>query len=459
MESRSSADRFVSAAHGLQFKATMLVVALTLCVTAAVTGYLLQSGITLVQRQHREQLVQSTAMLGMAAGTPYIDGDTSGLSTLAADVANGHPLLYVVFSQPDGKELAAAESRNSDLLKVIRNHKLDGDAMLGTPVFHPATEHSPGFLDVVYPIRARANNDGPSSASDTELLGYVRAGMTDDRWYRGMASKLDLVIGVGTLATAVAVALGFLLVRRIVSPLEGLAAAMLEFSRGKLDIRSKVRRKDEIGQLANAFNRMADQHQQNHERLVRLNTELEDRVAKRTRQLKELASRDPLTGIHNRRHFAEVLEQRFSEAVRYDNDLSCIMLDVDNFKSVNDRFGHQTGDRLLNYTARIISEQLRTADVLARYGGDEFIVLLPQSDGENAHVLGRRILEAFVLGVAGEFPEASVTLSIGIASVNAIQPPDAEALIRSADRALYEAKSQGKNCLVAALTVAESTSL
>ena len=138
------------------------------------------------------------------------------------------------------------------------------------------------------------------------------------------------------IAIAAVIPLGFLLIRRIVSPLATVTHAMRRFSEGRLDVRSGVRRSDEIGRLAATFNCMADQHQRTHERIVRLNADLEDRVARRTKQLRELAVREPLTGLFNRRHFNEMLAQRFSEATRYDGDLSCLMLDLDDFKSVND---------------------------------------------------------------------------------------------------------------------------
>jgi len=196
---------------------------------------------------------------------------------------------------------------------------------------------------------------------------------------------------------------------------------------------------------------MADQHQQTHERIVRLNAELEERVAYRTHQLRELASREPLTGLYNRRHFNEMLERRFSEAVRYSTDLSCLMIDLDEFKAANDAFGHQLGDELLVLTAGTIMGQLRTADLAARYGGDEFIILLPQTDAERAHVLAERMVERFSRDVAERFPNVRVSMSIGIASLQSLEPKDAESLIRYADRALYDAKKAGKNGIVTAM--------
>jgi diguanylate cyclase (GGDEF)-like protein len=232
---------------------------------------------------------------------------------------------------------------------------------------------------------------------------------------------------------------------------------MLRFSKGELDVRGPKGRRDEIGRLAMAFNRMADQHQQSHDRIVRLNAELEQRVAHRTRQLRELAAREPLTGLYNRRHFGEVLERSFAEALRYDNDLSCIMLDLDDFKNVNDAFGHQVGDELLVFMATTIMSQLRAADIPARVGGDEFVVLLPQTGVDRAYVLGERIVEKFTHEGTECFPQLRVGVSVGVAGLRTEGVVDTESLIRSADRALYEAKAAGTNVVVAAPDAATFT--
>ncbi len=443
--------RLVPAMSSLQLRATVLVVALTLCVAGGVSGYFLRSGFDLVRQHDRDQLQQTAAMVAKNAATPWASGDFDAMKQLARDVANGAPLLYVVFTDVDGIELAAARARSGPPLSHARHFGPISLAALGTPLMHKsATGDGSLYLDVAYPVQTAPTKAAGVESKERELLGYVWAGKGADRWQQVMSSKLDLVVGVGTLVTSIAIVLAFLVVRRIISPLEALADMMLQFSRGRLDVRSAVRRHDEIGQLSSAFNRMADQHQQTHERIVRLNSELERRVAARTEQLRELAARDPLTGVYNRRHFAEMLERSFSEAQRYNHDVSCIMLDADDFKAVNDQFGHQTGDRLLIMIAETITGQLRTADVAARYGGDEFIALLPQTDSSSAQVLAERIKEAFARTLNGDLPGIKATLSVGIASVRSVDAADAEALIRGADRAMYQAKEMGKNHIVVA---------
>jgi diguanylate cyclase (GGDEF)-like protein len=132
---------------------------------------------------------------------------------------------------------------------------------------------------------------------------------------------------------------------------------------------------------------------------------------------------------------------------------------LDGFKAVNDALGHQVGDELLVLTATTISSQLRSADVAARFGGDEFIVLLPQTDADRAHVLAERIAARFSEEAAKRFSKAAVSMSIGIASLSGLGIDDAEALIRTADHALYDAKAQGKARIVAATPAAKPASV
>ncbi len=429
----------------LQFKATTLVVVLTLAVTAAVSGYLLQASGQLAQAHYEAELMHSASSLANASALMISRNDFDSLELLAVERANGNPLLYVIISDPTGKQLAVAEHRSADVLQKLQRDDTEQVPVTGIPVALANGSVAPLFLDISYPITLREPAGDSEKPRHTELLGYVRTGIIAGGWQQTMASKLDLLIGVGVLAIVAAIPLGFLVIRRIVAPLDDLGAAMVQFAHGKLHVRSPVIRSDEIGRLAAAFNQMADQHQQTHERMRRLNAELEERVAHRTQQLRELASREPLTGLYNRRFFNDTLERRFAEAVRYNDDLSCVMIDLDDFKSANDTLGHQVGDELLMLTARTLLAQLRSADVAARFGGDEFVILLPQTDAEQARILGERIIERFTRELDERYPEVRVSMSLGIASIKATRAETAELLVRAADRALYDAKGAGKN--------------
>ena len=167
------------------------------------------------------------------------------------------------------------------------------------------------------------------------------------------------------------------------------------------------------------------------------------------RKVEEVAATDPLTGLYNRRHFGKVSEQHWSEAHRYDQDLSCVMIDLDGYKQLNDKYGHQVGDQVLVVAGRVIGANLRKMDVAARYGGDEFILLLPHASAEDAAVVARRIHEQYRAAVAGLLRSTEpATMSIGIGSKRGDEPTCGDQLVAAADAALYRAKAGGRDRIV-----------
>lgn len=161
--------------------------------------------------------------------------------------------------------------------------------------------------------------------------------------------------------------------------------------------------------------------------------------------LKTLANTDFLTGVATRRHFFEIAEREFLRAVRYKSPLSLLALDLDHFKRINDQHGHAGGDNVLKSFVQTVGEFLRAADVFGRIGGEEFCVLLPQTDLEGADALARRILGGVRLTPAPMTPQSvSFTVSLGISSLNT-NASSFDGLMRAADNALYRAKSLGRD--------------
>jgi diguanylate cyclase (GGDEF)-like protein len=183
---------------------------------------------------------------------------------------------------------------------------------------------------------------------------------------------------------------------------------------------------------------------------------LQDELRTKNRQLEEVLSKvevlaitDPLTQLFNRRHFESVIETEFASTARYKSPASCLMIDVDHFKRVNDEYGHRAGDIVLKELSQIIKNCLRKVDIVARWGGEEFVVLLPRTKNEDAFRAASRILQA----IAGyKFPDINqqVTVSIGIASIPDPAIDAAEKLVDASDSAMYEAKEKGRNRIVAA---------
>jgi two-component system cell cycle response regulator len=163
-------------------------------------------------------------------------------------------------------------------------------------------------------------------------------------------------------------------------------------------------------------------------------------------ELLELAQTDPLTGVANRRTLSARLGAEFERAARYGQTLSILMIDVDDFKRVNDTFGHHTGDVVLTQLAGIFRREQRTVDLVARYGGEEFVIVLPETTAQGAGNFADRLLTKVADHRFGEPPqEVRVTVSIGIATYPDARVADAEAFLAQADAKLYQAKRDGRN--------------
>jgi two-component system cell cycle response regulator len=156
---------------------------------------------------------------------------------------------------------------------------------------------------------------------------------------------------------------------------------------------------------------------------------------------------DGLTGLYNQTYFKKYLELELKRSLRQNYPTSLLMLDLDDFKGLNDRFGHPAGDLVLQESARLIREAIREVDLAARYGGEEFAVVLPYSDAQGARVVAQRILDALRaldLENASGARLGAITASIGIAA-GPDNARDARTLIQQADAMLYHAKQNGKN--------------
>jgi len=170
------------------------------------------------------------------------------------------------------------------------------------------------------------------------------------------------------------------------------------------------------------------------------------------RRMYESAVRDPLTNLYNRRYLDDRLDGEFAFAMRHASPLSVLMLDIDHFKSVNDRYGHQGGDEILKKVAGVVSRAVRTEDLVARYGGEEFIVVARGTDAKAANVLAERIRRlVHKMQIVWETQEITVTVSLGVATRTLDRPyAESRALIAAADEALYRAKEGGRNAVCTA---------
>ncbi|MDQ2069241.1 diguanylate cyclase [Natronospira bacteriovora] len=167
-------------------------------------------------------------------------------------------------------------------------------------------------------------------------------------------------------------------------------------------------------------------------------------------RVEQLATTDGLTGLLNRRHFEHCAREELQRASRYGHETGLLLIDLDHFKAINDRHGHEVGDRCLKAFGHLLVDELRRSDLLARFGGEEFIALLPETGRKRAMEAAERIRQAAEgLSVEPELESGELTLSVGVA-IAASEQTDLDALIRSADRALYAAKDGGRNQVVEA---------
>ena len=185
--------------------------------------------------------------------------------------------------------------------------------------------------------------------------------------------------------------------------------------------------------------------------LEKYSTNLEEMVEQRTEILKWLSITDPLTGLYNRRYFIEQIELEFKRSKRYSRDLSLLMLDIDHFKLVNDNYGHQIGDIVLRKISSVIINLLRDSDLAFRYGGEEFMIILPETKSEDAINVAERMKQE-IMNTQHNYGSINftVTTSIGIVSIKDMMDKfeTIDDIIKKVDDNLYKAKNSGRNTII-----------
>jgi diguanylate cyclase (GGDEF)-like protein len=354
---------------------------------------------TLAARLRLDGLVRQLAPIAPSAG---------GLTMLAAD---GAPILTV--EQSGGTALRSPmnpqdlDALRADTARVVRFRTAGGDRAM-------AALHAVPRL----PWLALAE------------IGQERA-FEQVRRLRNttIAIVFGILFGVGWIGYR----LGLLIVR----PLDRLAAGAANVADGDLSVDVPVVGSGEVATLTQVFNDMVRRLREGRAQLNEANESL--RI--KNEELARLSVTDQLTGLFNRRRLMEVLEAEVNRSKRHDHPFSILIMDVDHFKKFNDAYGHLAGDRVLAGLGDVLRETTREIDTPARFGGEEFMAVLPETDLEAAVEVAERIRET--LG-ARIFEGRRVTLSIGAAQFP-IHGDDGQRLIAAADAALYRAKDSGRN--------------
>ncbi len=199
---------------------------------------------------------------------------------------------------------------------------------------------------------------------------------------------------------------------------------------------------EDLERINEAFRKLNDAHALLRYQLVQANQALQQQNA----TIEAAALTDPLTGLGNRRHLDATLDIELQRAARTGEPLTAIMADLDHFKNVNDRFGHEAGDQVLKAFGAAMRAQTRAMDLVARFGGEEFVVLLPHTPLEGGRIIAERMRATFAETVVPPLREP-VTASFGVAQARGAET--AESLLQCVDKALYKAKQSGRNRVVA----------
>ncbi len=435
---------------GLQGRTTLFLLAVVLAATGISGAIFVRMTSKMLLDQTRSKARDVARALAWSSADAVENKDSTSLLAVAEEMLTESELCYVLFTDVSGQLITSYQRGAGNI-----NHLLMGpDGQISVePIDSPKLSVHRDYgtrVDIVYPVRPlRVSHHSGTRPT----VGYIRVGLDASRYEARLGYLSYSIMGFSAAIALLMLPLGYQVVRNVVQPIQMLNIATREVAEGNLTARVRLTRRDEIGELARTFDRMADHVQDAHDKLVALNEDLEVRVRQRTEALEEanerlrdMAARDSLTGLYNRRHFNDFLAQLFSEVDRYGGTLTCMMIDLDNFKQVNDSLGHKAGDELLRLTASVIERSIRDADIAIRYGGDEFVILMPQTTTLEARSSAERILTRFINDIEADMPEASIaTLSIGLANQNGPGPGKPMDLVQLADEALYLAKSGGKN--------------
>ena len=338
----------------------------------------------------------------------------------------------------------------------IKNHTLSKG--FSQAIFRESDGWTTTQVDVHYPGREAINGFAPVNFQIEDLspqsLGgqhwYIFTSQNPEETYAPLRSLFHWTAFSAGIGSVILVVLAFLVVRTIVRPITLLQSHAREIIRAiqslPLERRTtatpyvlpkiEIHTGDEIEDLAGAFYEMTGVLERTRRFLVET-----------TQRLEEMAIRDELTGLYNRRHVLDELKAEFSRSVRFKLPLSCMEIDLDYFKEVNDRYGHQAGDRVLRQISELFQKSFREPDILARIGGEEFLVVLPQTDASGALAKAEQLRERVA---EQEFTidygrTIRLTISVGVAVFPDERIKNLDHLVKLADDALYQSKKDGRN--------------
>jgi diguanylate cyclase (GGDEF)-like protein len=341
----------------------------------------------------------------------------------------------------------------------------EGTALAASPGADLSALHRPAAFATADPttVHEYTGPDGfhiVASVRPIEALGWtlVVQERSDDAFAPiALILRRTLLLNMGIVAVLSLVA--FKIATSMVGAIHNLSDAARRLRDGEPDVLVPVTSgSDEVGILTRTFAEMVERlhdarleievRRQESENANRLLLAQNHELQRANETLEQLAITDGLTKIHNHRFFQDQLSREIKRAERTGSPLALVLLDIDDFKQLNDRYGHAVGDEVLQLLSAVLIEETRDHDLVARYGGEEFAVLTPATDREGILMLAEKLRTAVAehrFCPKGSAVPLSITVSIGLA----VYHGDRQAFFDEADRALYEAKAAGKDCVVA----------
>ena len=263
-----------------------------------------------------------------------------------------------------------------------------------------------------------------------------------DSVYAAWKQQRDLFISLVSAILAIVAIIAFRMGHAIVVPLRKLIAATEDIVKGNLNVDLKTSQRDELGKLTQMFNQMADKLQQNQAEITSASRTMQEK----NKLLETLSVTDSLTGLFNRNKLNSIINDQLARFSRNNRPFAILMIDIDYFKSLNDNLGHIAGDEIIVSVAQKISHCIRSVDFAARYGGDEFVIILTETIAEEAIKTAERI-RSHVANIQYNEPNEltkTITLSIGVIQ-SETEDTSLTHLLSRVDSALYQAKHAGRN--------------
>lgn len=337
--------------------------------------------------------------------------------------------------------IRSADPRENAAMDELQAHYIG----IGLPLVNALTEASTSGRPYAINAEGFAARYVPEMASIVKLRDtMVKIAIEGGNARHAEAYRnLLLQLAIGGIAMLIEIVVFLFIRRRVLKPLLQATDSLVNIAEGRLDTDvPTTRRHDEIGDMLDAVAVLKTTSRDKQ----RLEREREDLID----ELKEASSVDYLTGLLNRRAFADAAASQLATARRQNWMVALIVFDIDHFKAINDQHGHSQGDAVLVEIARLAKRELRLADVIARFGGEEFIVLAVDCDAVAANALAERIRASIATAAYGGSMPYSVTVSVGVFAVAVDAITELGQAIQRADSALYTAKAQGRNQVVAA---------